>query len=192
MLGVLSTLAVSADAGSANYLVKPMTILLLCIVGGVGTILLLPGPKQSARFGGVLLTLAGLSLALIIFFASAGHVGSDIGPYFWVFSGIAIVGAIRVITHPRPVYSALYFVLTVFASAGLFILMYAEFMAAALILIYAGAILITYVFVIMLAASAQSPDDRSPWPAWPNATSSAASRLPPPAWGSPSWAFYCS
>jgi NADH-quinone oxidoreductase subunit J len=162
MLGVLSTLAVLADAGSANYLVRPMTILLLCVVGGIGTVLLLPGPRQTAKFGGVLLTLAGLFLALIIFFASAGHADSDTGPYFWIFSAIALVGAVRVITHPRPVYSALYFVLTVFASAGLFILMYAEFMAAALILIYAGAILITYIFVIMLAATAQSPDDRSP------------------------------
>ena len=44
--------------------------------------------------------------------------------------------------------------LTVFASAGLFVLMWAEFMAAALVLIYAGAILVTYVFVIMLAARA--------------------------------------
>jgi NADH-quinone oxidoreductase subunit J len=52
------------------------------------------------------------------------------------------------------VYSALYFVLTVFATAGLFVLMWAEFMAAALVLIYAGAILITYVFVIMLASEA--------------------------------------
>jgi NADH-quinone oxidoreductase subunit J len=58
-----------------------------------------------------------------------------------------------VVTHPRPVYSALYFVLTVFATAGLFILLWAEFMAAALVIIYAGAILVTYVFVIMLAAS---------------------------------------
>ena len=41
------------------------------------------------------------------------------------------------------------------ATAGLFVLMWAEFMAAALILIYAGAILVTYVFVIMLAAEAQ-------------------------------------
>jgi NADH-quinone oxidoreductase subunit J len=40
------------------------------------------------------------------------------------------------------------------ASAGLFVLMWAEFMAAALILIYGGAILVTYVFVIMLAAEA--------------------------------------
>jgi len=52
------------------------------------------------------------------------------------------------------VYSALYFVLTVFATAGLFVLLWAEFMAAALVLIYAGAILVTYVFVIMLAAEA--------------------------------------
>jgi NADH-quinone oxidoreductase subunit J len=54
------------------------------------------------------------------------------------------------------VYSALYFVLTVVASAGLFVLLWAEFMAAALILIYAGAILVTYVFVIMLASQAQT------------------------------------
>jgi NADH-quinone oxidoreductase subunit J len=44
--------------------------------------------------------------------------------------------------------------LTVFASSGLFILLAADFLAAALVLIYAGAILITYVFVIMLAAQA--------------------------------------
>lgn len=79
------------------------------------------------------------------------------GLYFWIFSAIALIGAARVVTHPKPVYSALYFVLTVFASAGLFILLWAEFMAAALILIYAGAILITYVFVIMLASQASSP-----------------------------------
>jgi NADH-quinone oxidoreductase subunit J len=162
MFGVLSTLPLLADAGSAIYLVEPMTILLLCVIGGVGTIFLLPGRKQLPKLGGVLLTIAGIALSLIIFRATAGQVKSDTGPYFWIFSVIALVAAIRVITHPRPVYSALYFVVTVFASAGLFILMYAEFMAAALVLIYAGAILITYVFVIMLAASAQSPNDRSP------------------------------
>ncbi len=62
----------------------------------------------------------------------------------------------RVVTHPAPVYSALYFILTVFASAGLFVLLSAGFMAAALVLIYAGAILITYVFVIMLASQASA------------------------------------
>src|SRR2546421_9650034 len=74
--------------------------------------------------------------------------------YFWISAAVAVAGARRVITHPRPVYSALYFVLTVMASAGLFVLMWAQFMAAALVLIYAGAILVTYVFVIMLASEA--------------------------------------
>jgi NADH-quinone oxidoreductase subunit J len=151
MLGFLSTLQPLADAGSATYVIEPMVILALCVAGGFGTLLLLPGRKQSPRLGG-----------LILFRTVVGRANSDTGPYFWIFSAIAIVGAVRVITHPRPVYSALYFVLTVFATAGLFILMYAEFMAAALVLIYAGAILITYVFVIMLAASAQTTGDRSP------------------------------
>jgi NADH-quinone oxidoreductase subunit J len=162
MVGVQSTLASLSDAGAASYLVDPMIILLLCVVGGVGTILLLPSRRQAPKLGGALLALAGIALGLIVFRATAGRVKSDTGIYFWIFSAIALFGAVRVITHPRPVYSALYFVLTVFATAGLFILMYAEFMAAALVLIYAGAILITYVFVIMLAASAQSPTDKSP------------------------------
>ncbi|MGD0460963.1 MAG: NADH-quinone oxidoreductase subunit J [Tepidisphaeraceae bacterium] len=162
MLGFLSLLQPLAVAGSTNYLIEPMVILVLCTAGGVGTLLLLPGRKQSPKLGSVLLIVAGLILGLILFRTVVGPASSDTGPYFWIFSAIAVVGAVRVITHPRPVYSALYFVLTVFASAGLFILMYAEFLAAALVLIYAGAILITYVFVIMLAASAQTVGDRSP------------------------------
>ncbi len=162
MLSFLSTLQPLADAGSGLYLIEPTVILILCVVAGVGTLLLLPGRKQSPKLGGLLLILAGLVFGMILFRTVVGRASSDTGPYFWIFSAIAIVGAVRVITHPRPVYSALYFVLTVFATAGLFILMYAEFMAAALVLIYAGAILITYVFVIMLAASAQTVGDRSP------------------------------
>lgn len=103
-----------------------------------------------------MVTAAAIILVLLVVHSAAGQDLSGTGPYFWIFSAVAIVSALRVITHPRPVYAALYFVLTVFASAGLFVLMYAEFMAAALVLIYAGAILVTYVFVIMLAASAQS------------------------------------
>src|SRR5690606_16736150 len=56
--------------------------------------------------------------------------------------------------HPRPVYAALYFILTILASAGLYLLLSAEFMTFALVIVYAGAILITYLFVIMLATEA--------------------------------------
>jgi NADH-quinone oxidoreductase subunit J len=72
--------------------------------------------------------------------------------YFYLFALIMIVGAIGVVCQPRPVYAALYFVLVTLAGAGVFVLLLAEFMAIVLIIIYAGAILVTYVFVIMLAS----------------------------------------
>lgn len=140
----------------------PFIILVLCVVAGVGTVLLLPGRREAAfrKIGGVILAAAGLIFLAFIERWAAGRV--SMGAYFWIFSGIAILGAVRVVTHPRPVYSALYFVLTVFASAGLFVLLMAQFMAAALVLIYAGAILVTYVFVIMLASQASAGDESKP------------------------------
>jgi NADH-quinone oxidoreductase subunit J len=143
-----------------NVPLSPALILVLCVVAGIGTVLLLPSRREASmrKIGGVILLAALLifGLMLVRFAAGPADAGTSdgLGVYFWIFSAIALFGAIRVVTHPRPVYSALYFVLTVFASAGLFLLLWAEFMAAALILIYAGAILVTYVFVIMLASEA--------------------------------------
>jgi len=70
---------------------------------------------------------------------------------------MAILAATRVITHPKPVYSAIYFVAVVIAVAALLVLQEAEFLAVALVIIYAGAILVTYLFVIMLAQQPGSP-----------------------------------
>jgi NADH-quinone oxidoreductase subunit J len=164
MLGTLGSFIVAeasspaAAEGSAalpvGQLLAPSIVLILCIFAGVGTLLLLPSRRDISirRIGGAVLAAAALIFAALVLRAEAG-----VGVYFWIFSAIALIGAVRVITHSRPVYSALYFVLTVFASAGLFVLLQAEFMAAALVLIYAGAILITYVFVIMLASQARAP-----------------------------------
>ncbi|MEM9296644.1 MAG: NADH-quinone oxidoreductase subunit J, partial [Planctomycetota bacterium] len=62
------------------------------------------------------------------------------------------------ITHPKPVYSALWFILVVVASAGLMVTLSAEFMALAMLIIYGGAILVTYMFVIMLASQSAPLD----------------------------------
>lgn len=148
----------TAPALAAGSAIQPVVILLLCVVAGIGTILLLPGTREASfrRIGGVLLgAIALIFVGLLIRWANHANSGG-MGVYFWAFAAIALFGAVRVVTHPRPVYAALYFVLTVFATGGLFILLWAEFMAAALVLIYAGAILVTYVFVIMLAASSTS------------------------------------
>lgn len=64
---------------------------------------------------------------------------------------LSLGGAVRVVTHPKPVYSALYFVMVVLSTAALMVVCGAEFLGAALVVVYAGAILVTYVFVIMLA-----------------------------------------
>lgn len=89
--------------------------------------------------------------------AEPGHEG-ELRPevFFTIFSVIAIAAAVRMITHSRPVYSALYFIMVVLSSAGLFLMLQAEFMAFALVIVYAGAIIITYMFVLMLAQ--QSPE----------------------------------
>jgi NADH-quinone oxidoreductase subunit J len=148
--------------GQATVPMAPAAVLVLCVVAGVGTVLLLPSRREASlrKIGGAVLLGAGLILAALLIRWTAGTAAwgtKSHQVYFWIFSAIALVGALRVVTHPKPVYSALYFVLTVFASAGLFLLLRAEFMAAALVLIYAGAILVTYVFVIMLAAEASGP-----------------------------------
>ena len=148
--------AVASDR-ALEAAVSPTLLVLICVIAAAGTYLLLPGrrPASARGVGGVLLLFAGMLLGLSLLRFLMGREQGDEGPgiYFWIFAIIALVGALRVVTHARPVYAALYFVLTVFATAGLFILLWAEFMAAALVLIYAGAILVTYVFVIMLAAS---------------------------------------
>ncbi len=153
MLGTMPNLArVDFLAEGAAPVLHPALILLLCLGAGIGTVLLLPARRERSwrGIGAAIVAAVGLIAGALIARSSA----AGAGVYFWIFAAVAVIGALRVITHPRPVYSALYFVLTVLASAGLFVLLWAEFMAAALVLIYAGAILITYVFVIMLAAQA--------------------------------------
>lgn len=156
MIGpILSAALAASPAVSArlvqNSLIAPGLIFILALAGAVGLILLLPGRREAVfrAVGGIVLLSVGIILA-----GQLAKLAAGAGAYFWIFSAIAILCAVRVITHRKPVYSALYFVMTVMASAGLFVLMSAQFMAAALVLIYAGAILVTYVFVIMLASEA--------------------------------------
>jgi NADH-quinone oxidoreductase subunit J len=69
---------------------------------------------------------------------------------FWLFGGLAIGAALMCITRRSPVASALWLVLTLFSLAGLYVLLDAQFIAALQILVYAGAIMVLFLFVIML------------------------------------------
>ncbi|HHL72925.1 MAG TPA: NADH-quinone oxidoreductase subunit J [Bacteroidetes bacterium] len=69
---------------------------------------------------------------------------------FYLFSGIAIVSAVAMVLHKNPVYSVLLLILTLFSLAGLYVLLEAPFIAAVHIIVYAGAIVVLFLFVIML------------------------------------------
>ena len=71
--------------------------------------------------------------------------------FLYVFGIMAIVGGLLTVTSRNPVYSALWFASVVLSTSGLFLLADAPFLAAGTIIVYAGAIIVTFLFVIMLA-----------------------------------------
>jgi NADH-quinone oxidoreductase subunit J len=70
--------------------------------------------------------------------------------FFWIFGGVAMAGGLACITRKSPVASALWLVVTLFALAAMYVLLDAQFIAALQVLVYAGAIMVLFLFVIML------------------------------------------
>ena len=69
---------------------------------------------------------------------------------FWVFAAILVIAAGCVITVRNPVHSALFLVLAFFTAAALWMLLRAEFLAIALVLVYVGAVMVLFLFVVMM------------------------------------------
>lgn len=69
---------------------------------------------------------------------------------FLVLAGLAVFGAVALILQSHPIHSALSLVLVMLSLAGLYLLMGAEFVAAVQIIVYGGAVMVLFVFVIML------------------------------------------
>src|ERR1700757_4181779 len=69
---------------------------------------------------------------------------------FFALAALAVIGAISVILQKHPIHSALSLIVVMVALAGLYLLMGAEFVAAVQIIVYGGAIMVLFVFVIML------------------------------------------
>lgn len=69
---------------------------------------------------------------------------------FYCFAGILVFAALRVITARNPVHAAMYLVLAFFTSAGLWLMLEAEFLAITLVLVYVGAVMVLFLFVVMM------------------------------------------
>lgn len=127
--------------------------LIVVVLGGLGVYLLLPrGTNSSDRVARIIgSVLATISLVLL-----AWNFG-DVLPNktneltFYLLAAVSIVSAVLMIASHNPVISALWFALVLLSNSGLYLLQGAEFLSAATIIIYAGAIIVTFLFVIMLA-----------------------------------------
>lgn len=69
---------------------------------------------------------------------------------FYVFAAVMVFAAVRVITVTNPVYAAMFLVLTFFSCAGIWMLLEAEFLAITLVLVYVGAVMVLFLFVVMM------------------------------------------
>ncbi|HEY2929678.1 NADH-quinone oxidoreductase subunit J [Piscinibacter sp.] len=69
---------------------------------------------------------------------------------FYIFSAVLLFASFRVITARSPVYAALYLVLAFFSASCVWILLRAEFLAIALVLVYVGAVMVLFLFVVMM------------------------------------------
>jgi NADH-quinone oxidoreductase subunit J len=69
---------------------------------------------------------------------------------FYILSAIMVFGALRVITARNPVHAALFLVLSFFTAGGIWLLLAAEFLAIVLVMVYVGAVMVLFLFVVMM------------------------------------------
>lgn len=69
---------------------------------------------------------------------------------FWVLAVVLVLASLRVITAKNTVHASLYLVLAFFNAAGIWMLLQAEFLAIALVLVYVGAVMVLFLFVLMM------------------------------------------
>jgi NADH-quinone oxidoreductase subunit J len=86
---------------------------------------------------------------------------------FYFLSALALYGGMMVLLSKKPIHSVLYLTLTFFAIGGHYILLNAQFLAIVHIIVYAGAIMVLFLFTVMLLNL--NKDERSPKPMWAKA-----------------------
>jgi NADH-quinone oxidoreductase subunit J len=134
-------------------------LLVVPVFGFVALYLLLPREYRFWRPVGIAFGVVALGVLGFLF----GSPGLTLnGVLFYLFAGVAIAAAAATVTFPNPIYSALSFALVVLSVSGLFMLRGAMFLAATTVIIYAGAIVVTFLFIIMLSRHpGNAPYDRN-------------------------------
>jgi NADH-quinone oxidoreductase subunit J len=142
-----------------NYILMFATFL-----AALGMWLLLPRGSARGRSVGAVLAVIALGLGASRMPRLGDWVGQSV---FSILAGVTVVAAAAAVSFRKPVYCAIWFGLTLLGVAGLFLLIGAQFLAVATIVVYAGAILVTFLFVLMLAdQEGKTIYDRVSWDAF--------------------------
>ncbi len=96
--------------------------------------------------------------------------------FFYLLSGLAVLGGLLVITRRNAVHSALALIVTLLAVAGLYLMLYAPFVAGVQIIVYAGGIMVLFLFVIMLVNLERTVKERQFNRIWPVGLAASVAR----------------
>jgi NADH-quinone oxidoreductase subunit J len=132
-----------------DLVLKHGGVLAPVILGAIAVWALLPRPQRRSWVIGGMCGLAALLAVLGRLAPPSGEWVRD--GLFYLFGGGAVIAGVMMITDRNPVYAALWFALVTLATCGLFLLNSAPFLSVATVIVYAGAIVVTFLFVIMLA-----------------------------------------
>jgi NADH-quinone oxidoreductase subunit J len=136
-------------------------LILTTLLGAIGFWLMLPGRALWGRAVGVLLASIALGAGASQLPGFGDWLASGI---FAILAGVTVVAAAATVTFRNPVYCALWFGLMLLGIAGLFLFDGAQFLAVGTVVVYAGAILVTFLFVLMLAQpKGKAVYDRASW-----------------------------
>jgi NADH-quinone oxidoreductase subunit J len=151
-LWILAQATSDAGEGGATYSrwmeIAKHPLAWAVVLGAIAMWLMLPRGAAKGRRIGAVLGIAALG-CLASCLLPLGTWGDNV--VFWILAGITLVAAVCTVTFRSPVYCAVWFALALVGTAGIFMVQGAQFLGVATIVVYAGAILVTFLFVLMLA-----------------------------------------
>jgi NADH-quinone oxidoreductase subunit J len=118
------------------------------VLGAIAMWLMLPRGAGKGRWIGAVFGIAALG-CLASCLLPLGYWGDN--AVFWILAAVTLISAVCTVTFRSPVYCAVWFALALVGTAGIFMVQGAQFLGVATIVVYAGAILVTFLFVLMLA-----------------------------------------
>ena len=144
-----------------DFLRDNWSIILGPLLGLVAIYTVLPRPKRGSALLGAAAGIVALLVGGLLIVRVGPVVGIEMSievALFYVFSAVAILAGGLLVTQRHPARAALSFAIVVLATCGLFLLQAGPFLLVSTIIVYAGAIIVTFLFVIMLAQQ-QGPSD---------------------------------